>query len=73
MEKDKKTWVERVGKQRTAVNENNSLQQQKALSEIKPASTAVPKIWAEKVGKKPPVKATPSTPITPTKGKGRSK
>jgi hypothetical protein len=68
---DKKTWVERVGKERTAPNENDNRELKKSISDIKPAPTTT-KTWAEKVGKKPPVK-TPSTPTAPTKGKGISK
>ena len=72
MDKEKQTWAERVGKQRTAVNENPAIDKSKSLSDITPAPTTH-KTWAERVGKKPPVKATPPTPTMPTKGKGRTK
>jgi hypothetical protein len=67
MSNDKKTWVERVGKERKAVNDKNEIIKEKSLSSIQPAAN---KTWAEKVGKKPAVtKAQEKTPPT----KGRSK
>lgn len=70
MEKDKKTWVEKVGKERKAPNENDSKEIKKSLSEIKPAATTT-KTWAEKVGKKPSVKTEPTPPTPPTKGRSK--